>query len=881
MAAAAATTTTTTTTTTTGGSGGRSSDQVSWSRLKLESSNQSSSSSSSSSSSRSRGGAATAAAAAIVGIPGAHAVSPGQYDDDDDDGVMLSRYSNSKDPRARHENRESLKPKRDNDVSSSSSSLGRVKEENFKKQAVAAAVAAAATRGQEVESMGRLPPNKPAGRYIRKKEEEEEDTPTTCVGHDSKKIAQDDLDQVDFDSADAGSQDLTQQLEARTTSVPGAHFIAGIHAGRRLSEFDNDSSSSELWETTVDAAAGGGAPNVDYVTTSTMNARGSMLDQARLDDKNTGNDNDNNDNLAIAVPVDEKKEYDSFVEAKEYNPHEKLKVYQRRSFQAFLALFCLLAIGGAVGGAVAARNRKRNHAIVIIATPAPTAAPTVAPTSIDQPRFRAFLDASMAPNLRDFSPNAYELALGWLADMNHSLNRQPEYDDENDDALLLEQRFVLAWLWYHTTKNGEEPWLSCNPPNASSSSSSSLLGDEDENNNDTCVFQNHTGVSDDGSQVFYQQDNATRWLSNTHECTWPGIYCNETTGVVWAISLRGMNLQGEFPIFLSQLPELSFLELIFNQLVGALPNDFGSSFNGLTFFSVMNNTLSGTVPDSVYSIPNLGYLGLGNNRFSGQLSSPAIANASALVQLYLNGNAFTGDLPDGIGQLSSLQLLHMQRNPGFVGSTIPSSFGNLSQLKILWLFKNGLAGTIPQEFGNLQLLFNLRLQDNQLTGPLPTIPAPDLMAFEAAENLLNGTIPDALYNSTNLQTLSFNKNQITGPLKPAIGNLKSLVYLAIYDNQLTGTIPLALSNLTLLQTIWMHYNQFNGSVPIEICNLRAPEKLSNLTSDCRRPLLSNGGEGDGDGDDEDFNDCYCCTDCCDRVDRDCGPANYDRNGERF
>lgn len=567
-----------------------------------------------------------------------------------------------------------------------------------------------------------------------------------------------------------------------------------------------------------------------------------MFNQAKCIDNNKFGDN----NLAIAVPIDEKEELGMVVDtAKEYIP--KPKFYQRRTFHALLALFCVLAIGASVGGGVAVWKEKSNDPFVVIATPVPTAAPTGAPTTADEPIFRAFLDASIAPNLRAFSPEAYDSALSWLAGID-------SFDRQRADPLF-EQRFVLAWLWYHTTKNGLEPWLSCNPPNAS-------LGE-----NDTCVFQNHTGLNNDGSQVFYKEDNATRWLSSTNECTWPGIYCNEETGVVWAISLRGMNLQNEFPIFLGGLPELTFLELIFNKFVGELPTDF-SSFNGLTFFSVMNNTLSGPIPDSVYSIPNLGYLGLGNNRFSGQIS-PAISNASNLNQLYLHGNAFNGDLPDGIGKLSSLQLLHMQHNPGFAGSTIPASWGNLSQLKILWLYKNGLTGRIPQEFSNLQWLLNLRLQGNQLTGPLPSIEAPGLLAFEAAENLLHGIIPDALYNSTSLQTLSFYKNRITGPLKSAIGNLQSLVYLAIYDNQLTGTIPLELSNMTSLKTIWMHYNQFDGQVPIEICNLRAPDKLSNLTSDCRRPLLSNGG-------DENYNDCYCCTDCCDRVDRDCGPANFDR-----
>jgi hypothetical protein len=138
------------------------------------------------------------------------------------------------------------------------------------------------------------------------------------------------------------------------------------------------------------------------------------------------------------------------------------------------------------------------------------------------------LDTAIGPQLRAFSPKAYESAVGWIfggPEGHSSFNRHP-------DDPLFEQRFVLTWLWNHTTNNGQEPWLFCNSQNAAS------LPDDDENY-DTCVFRSYTGYLD-----VYNEVNATLWLSNAHECTWPGKYC--TGEMVSEITLHDMNLQGEF-----------------------------------------------------------------------------------------------------------------------------------------------------------------------------------------------------------------------------------------------------------------------------------------------------------------------------------------------
>jgi hypothetical protein len=364
-------------------------------------------------------------------------------------------------------------------------------------------------------------------------------------------------------------QPSTWPAASMAYSVPGAHRILGLNTFESSSSSSSSSSSwamqeeengNENVDDDISIAANGidtgdnrlGDSSVDCppftldlecamssMSPATRGSRSSMLEQARRIDYKPGDSK-----LAIAVPIneneDERGNHVVLDTALEYSPHEdrpKVYYYQRRSFQAaVLALFCILGVGGAVGGAVAAWSHKQsNEPIIVLATSIPTMAPTAAPTAVNEPIVRARLDASIAPRLRSFSPQAYESALGWLA------ASSSDHSFHDDDPMLFQQRFVLAWLWYHTTKNGQEPWLSCNPPPPSHvvSSSNGKDGESEENIN-TCVFQNHVNVSNDGSQLVYTAEaNATRWLSNTHECTWPGIYCHNETARVWAISLRG------------------------------------------------------------------------------------------------------------------------------------------------------------------------------------------------------------------------------------------------------------------------------------------------------------------------------------------------------
>jgi hypothetical protein len=56
---------------------------------------------------------------------------------------------------------------------------------------------------------------------------------------------------------------------------------------------------------------------------------------------------------------------------------------------------------------------------------------------------------------------------------------------------------------------------------------------------------------------------------------------------------------------------------------------------------------------------------------------------------------------------------------GCVSGTIPTEFGQLVNLKILWLFENALSGAVPSALGNVTGLNECLLNTNSLSGEIP------------------------------------------------------------------------------------------------------------------------------------------------------------------
>jgi len=88
----------------------------------------------------------------------------------------------------------------------------------------------------------------------------------------------------------------------------------------------------------------------------------------------------------------------------------------------------------------------------------------------------------------------------------------------------------------------------------------------------------------------------------------------------------------------------------------------------------------------------------------------------------------------------------------------------LPALNAVLLGANALAGPIPTELGEMSSLEVLHLEGNQLTGSLPleVVSSPIIDEIFVTSNKLSGTIPTEIGLATALRYLGLGRNGITG-----------------------------------------------------------------------------------------------------------------------
>lgn len=321
--------------------------------------------------------------------------------------------------------------------------------------------------------------------------------------------------------------------------------------------------------------------------------------------------------------------------------------------------------------------------------------------------------------------------------------------------------------------------------------------------------------------------NNTNWLTDAPLDDWYGVD-TDGSGRVVRLRLAGrwnndtrtqerFGLSGPIPLELSNLENLTYLSLRYNNLTGPIPPELGNLSN-LNYLNLERNNLTGLIPPQLGNFKNLTYLNLYDNNLSGNIP-PELFNLTNLTWLNLGANPpyrlLSGPIPPELSKLKNLTYLNLRYQS--LAGPIPPELGNLDRLEHLDLGGNRLSGSIPPEIGKLKNLRYLDLQgrvirtryEAGLRGsiPLELFQLGELRALELTGNDLAGPIPPEIGNFTNLEYLILGSNEFSGPIPPEIGNLTNLDHLALWNNSLTGSLP---SNFTKLPLEWLRIDDNDG-----------------------------------------------------------------------
>ena len=383
------------------------------------------------------------------------------------------------------------------------------------------------------------------------------------------------------------------------------------------------------------------------------------------------------------------------------------------------------------------------------------------------------------------------------------------------------------------------------------------------------------------------------------------------------------SLGGPIPESLGRLANLHILYLYNNALTGSIPPLLGNLAGTLTELGLWGNRLSGSIPPELCRFKDtINPQQVGWADLSGCGTDPTEHDRAVLVELYdatngrnwltsenwntdaplddwygvstdangrvtelvLGGNELSGTIPAGLGTLANLRVLNLAFNDlrgaiptaalgnlrnletldlghmyGFSGGVL-ADLTNLTKLKMLNLYGNGLSGPIPREFGDFTNLETLELSYNSLIDSIPSSlgDLANLSRLGLVGNRLTGSIPTALcrfadtinpqqgdvnlpgcgtdpaeqdravlvefYNATDGPNWTNNANWNTSaPLEEWHGvttNENGRVRLLwLKNNQLSGSIPSSLGGLTDLGGLELEENQLSGSIPSELGNL--------------------------------------------------------------
>ena len=229
--------------------------------------------------------------------------------------------------------------------------------------------------------------------------------------------------------------------------------------------------------------------------------------------------------------------------------------------------------------------------------------------------------------------------------------------------------------------------------------------------------------------------------------------------LVW-LDLWHNKLEGDYA-GVCALPRLTFLKMGDT----GLPTPACIYSMPLRVVSVRGNNLQGEFPKQFLSMATLRSLDISGNDMSGEVPQGlSWAKLVHLLDLDISRNAFTGGL-SGLAELGHLQYLDASHND-FSSSIQQTSFhARWPRIRHIFLNNNTkLGGELPQNIANMHKLATFVIDDTSVKGAVPAAWAgTQLRDFSAARTQLQGSLPTKAAVGSRRTDLTGNKFSCPAP----------------------------------------------------------------------------------------------------------------------
>ncbi|KAE8009564.1 hypothetical protein FH972_005995 [Carpinus fangiana] len=310
-------------------------------------------------------------------------------------------------------------------------------------------------------------------------------------------------------------------------------------------------------------------------------------------------------------------------------------------------------------------------------------------------------------------------------------------------------------------------------------------------------------------------------------CTsnWTGVACFNTPlddGYlhVQRLELLNLNLSGSLSPELGRLSNMTILDFMWNNISGSIPKEIGN-ISSLELLLLNGNQLTGPLPEELGSLSKLNRIQIDENSISGSIPI-SFSNLTKAEHFHMNNNSISGQIPPELSKLPIL--VHLLVDNNNLSGYLPPEFSKMPMLQILQLDNNHFDGTtIPSSYSNMSKLLKLSLRNCKLHGPIPDFSQiPNLYYLDLSSNQLSGFIPPN-WLSKNITTINLSNNNLIGTVPDNFSGLPHLQELSIANNSLNGSVP---------SIIWQN-RTLNGLENLKV--LLQNNKLSNITGSTSVP----------------------------------------------